>query len=53
MQHKKKIKIKDDLKIHNIVGKEFVDAKVFFMIRSEYFKLKLQIRKIFVIIKNV
>ena len=53
MKNKKKIKIKDDLIVHKIVGKQFVEAKVFFKIRSENFKLKLQIRKIFEIIKNV
>ena len=53
MNNKKKIKIKSGSIIHNIDGKEFVEAKVFFKIRSENFKLKLQIRKIFEIIKNV
>lgn len=53
MKNKKIIKIKDDLIIHNIDGKEYVEAKHFFKIRSENFKLKLQIRKIFEIIKNV
>ena len=51
MKTKKKIKIKDDLIIHTIDGKEFVVAKVFFKIRSVNFKLKLPIRQLFHIVQ--
>lgn len=53
MKNKNIIKIKEDLVIHKIDGKEFVDAKDFFKIRSEKNKLESQIKKIFEIIQNV